>query len=420
MTDHTALPAADRLAEGILRGERVAFTGTLASMTHRQAADLVVRHGGEPVVNVSQLTTLLVIGEEGWPLEEDGRISVKLEQAQQLRDRGQSLRLLHESEWLQALGLETPDQRQQSLYTPAMLSQILKLSVHEIRRWERMGLIRPIKRIYRLPYFDFQEVAEARRLSEWIRSGISVERLSEGLQRLNELRPLGRPLDQLQILANGRRLLYRDPAGLVDSSTGQRFFEFEREVVTGEPEVATLPIQSSRDAPRTAQEWRQEGCARAEHNEIAESIQAFRRALIAEPGDPLSHVHLAESLYRAGNRLGAIERYYAAVELDHDYIEAWTQLGCVLSETDQIEAAIDAFRTALDIHPDYPDAHFHLAELLQRSGQADSARGHWETYLRFDRHGPWAETARQRLELSEGDAPSPPDGEERIGSRQPQ
>ncbi len=407
MTDVLAHPADDRLAEGILRGERVAFTGTLASMTHRQAADLVVQHGGEAVTHVSQLTTLLVIGEEGWPLEEDGRISVKLEQAQQLRDRGQSLRLLNESEWLQALGLEAPAQRQQSLYTPAMLSQILKLSVHEIRRWERMGLIRPVKRVYRLPYFDFQEVSETRRLSELIRSGISVEQLADGLQRLNELRPMGRSLDQLQILANGRRLLYRDPVGLVDSSNGQRFFEFEREATTHEPDVATLPMQPPRNMPCTAQEWRQEGCSLAEQNEITASIHAFRMSLIAEPGDPLTQAHLAESLYRAGNRQGAIERYYAAVELDHDYIEAWTQLGCVLAETDQAEAAVDAFRAALDIHPDYPDAHFHLAEVLQRSGQAESARNHWEAYLQFDQHGPWAETARQRLGVADHDPSFP-------------
>ncbi len=61
-----------------LQGERVSFTGTLASMTHRQAQQLVAEHGGAAMPHVSRQLTILVIGEEGWPLEQDGRASQKL------------------------------------------------------------------------------------------------------------------------------------------------------------------------------------------------------------------------------------------------------------------------------------------------------------------------------------------------------
>lgn len=394
--------SSERTAEGILRGEKVAFTGTLASMTHKQAAELVAKHGGEAVTNISQQTTLLVIGEEGWPLEADGRISVKLEQAHQLRERGQALRLLNESEWLQALGLEAPAQRQTKLYTPAMLSQILKLSVHEIRRWERRGLIRAVKRVFRLPYFDFQEVSEARRLSELVGSGVPVDRIAEGFKRLNAVRPMQRTLDQLQILANDRRLVYRDDTGLVDSATGQRLLEFDPDAVPEtEPPVAILPLPTKPPVHRSASEWRLEGCRLAEDHEVAAAVEAFRLSLVAEPGDAVTQYHLAESLYRLGNRQGAIERYYCAVELDHEFIEAWTQLGCVLAETEQLGPAIEAFQVALETHPDFPDAHFHLAEVLHQSNRTDEAHPHWEAYLQFDVHGPWAETARQRLGITE-------------------
>jgi tetratricopeptide (TPR) repeat protein len=401
----TNVETADRTAEGILRGEKVAFTGTLASMTHKQAAELVVRHGGEAVANVSHQTTLLVIGEEGWPLESDGRISVKLEQAHQLREKGQALRLLSESEWLQALGLEAPAQRQTQLYTPAMLSQILKLSVHEIRRWERLGLIRAVKRVFRLPYFDFREVAEARRLSELVGRGVPVARIVEGFQRLNAVRPMQRTLDQLQILASDRRLLYRDDAGLVDSVTGQRLLDFDPPAPAAtEPEQATLPMPASPPARRSAAEWREEGCRLADENELAAAVDAFRLSLLDQPTDPSTHYHLGESLYRLGNRWGAIERYYCAVELDHEFIEAWTQLGCLLAETEQLDAAIEAFQVALETHPDFPDAHFHLAEALHQSSRPEEAEHHWKAYLQFDQHGPWAETARQRLGMTTGEA----------------
>ena len=62
----------------VLLGERVAFTGTLASMTHRQAMDLVEQQGGQAMQHVGQQTSILVVGEEGWPLELDGQPSVQL------------------------------------------------------------------------------------------------------------------------------------------------------------------------------------------------------------------------------------------------------------------------------------------------------------------------------------------------------
>ena len=410
MHDPADLDAKPIQSSPVLLGERVAFTGILASMTHRQAMDLVEEHGGSAGQHVSHQTTLLVVGEEGWPLEADGRVSVKLEQARQLHDKGEPVRILSESEWLTLLGVEPRERKQQQLYTPAMLSQLLNISVHEIRRWERDGLIRAVKKVYRLPYFDFQEVTGARRLSELARSGVSLDELAAGLERLRVILPdVDRPLAQLEVLARGRRFLYRDATGLVEPSSGQRVFDFESPPpCPDDDEVATIPMRPAVEAASPgdsinrhewkADEWFREGCRLAEENEIDAAIEAFRLALIDEPLNPAHHFHLADVLYRDGRPEAAIERYHMAVELDHDFLEAWTQLGCLFAETGKTAAAQEAFRVALDLHPDYPDAHFHLAELLERSGQRDAAAVHWRRYLEFDQRGPWADIARQRLE----------------------
>src|SRR4029077_5409124 len=140
-----------------------------------------------------------------------------------------------------------------------------------------------------------------------------------------------------------------------------------------------------------AEDWFQEGCRLTEVNEIVPAIEAFRLAIINDQLKPVYHFHLADALYRRKKSDAAIDRYHVAVELDHNFLEAWTQLGCVLSETGDQTGAKAAFQIALDVYPDYPDAHFHLAGVLEQLNRIDEAAKHWQKYLEFDQRGPWAE-----------------------------
>lgn len=395
-----------------LQGERVAFTGTLASMTHRQAFELVERHGGAPMPHVSRQTTMLVVGEEGWPLDPDGQPSQKMQQVVELQAAGTEVRVLREADWLHLIGLGERRNDVKRLHTPAMLSQTLGVPVSAIRGWERIGLIRPVKKVYRLPYFDFEEVTAARRLVELLEAGVAPRQIEASLKKIQHLLPgIERPLAQLDLLASERRLLYRDRAGLVESTTGQRLFEFERKADTtenggNEGSEAVLPLSSQRPASAacpaqlrwTAAEWFERGCRLLEQNEIGPAMEALRMSLMDRPGDSEANFTLAEALYRQGNIDGALERYYAAVEADHEYIEVWTQIGCVYLERGEAEAALQALDVALSIHADYPDAHLHKAEALEFLGRNDEASEHWRIYLQHDQHGPWAEKARQRLD----------------------
>jgi tetratricopeptide (TPR) repeat protein len=401
----------------ILAGERVAFTGTLASMTHAQAAQLVADHGGTASEHVSRHTTLLVVGEEGWPLEADGQPSVKLQQAQRLQSEGVVVRILNESEWLRALGLSEQEAEVRRLYTPAMLSGMLKVSVHLIRGWERLGLIRAVKRIYRLPYFDFQEVNSVQRLNDLLHAGVPRHELETSLRGLpSVLRGDVRPLEQLEILASDERILVRDEHGLLIPSTRQRVFSFE--------EPKPLPARPAPDDPapftlrldhawapeaESAQEWFQRGCTHTDQGELTEAVEAFRMALMAGPATADMQFHLAEALFRTNNPRGALERYYATVELDHDYLEAWTQIGSLHREVGESEAALLAFDIALNVHPDYPDAVLQKAETLAELGRGDEAVELWNKYLTFDSRSPWADLARQRLEAWQSPLDSSPE-----------
>lgn len=385
-----------------LEGERVAFTGVLASMTHKQAQARVAECGGTSFDHVSRQTTMLVVGEEGWPLEPDGKPSVKLQQVERWRDEGLEIRIVRESEWLQFVGLDGHRRDFDRLYTPAMLSQTLGISVHEIRRWERLGLIHAVTRVCRLPYFDFREVASARRLSELIAAGVSVKEIQSGLDSLQHLLGnIDRPLAQLQILACDQHVLYRDSQGRLKTVGGQILFDFEgeyAEAAATEDESPSVPLPEIDRTHWSAHDWFEEGRRLNDLGEVARAVEAYRMSLMHDHDAPEVHFCLAEALYRLNDRHAALERYHVAAELEHDYLEAWTQIGCIHAELNQPAAAVDAFRLALDVHSDYPDAHLHLADALHQLGRTDEAIEHWKKYLSFDRRGPWADIARRRLE----------------------
>ncbi|WP_240928230.1 MerR family transcriptional regulator [Thalassoroseus pseudoceratinae] len=394
-----------------LQGELVAFTGTLASMTHREACELVEQNGGSATEHVAKQTTMLVVGDEGCPLDTDGQPTQRLVRFLEWQQRGAESRLVAESDWLRLIGLTDPSRQTRRLCTSETLSQLLNVSVSMVRRWERVGLIRPVKKVFRLAYFDFSEVSAARRLSELLEAGVSSTRLKASLEQIRELLPhVDRPLAQLEVLMQNRTtLLYRDDAGLIEPVSRQRYFDFTQVEQDDSPATLPGPIaigeqagdQTSEQETWTAERWFQEGCDYSDSGDLPSAINAFRLCLMEQATDPVVHFHLAETLYRAGQTAAARERYYAALEHDSQFIEAWTQLGCVLEETGETESALMAFDAALDIHSEYPDAHRHKAALLDGLRREDESRHHWQAYLDCDPRGPWAQEAKDRLQQIE-------------------
>ena len=130
-----------------------------------------------------------------------------------------------------------------------------------------------------------------------------------------------------------------------------------------------------------------------------QAIEVYRAILVSGESTADDHFALAELLYRTGDLAAARERYYVAIELDEDYVEARANLGCVLAELGELPLAEAALRGALAYHPDYADAHFHLARLLDRVEQRKEASKHWRKFLDLAPASPWADEARDRAAM---------------------
>jgi tetratricopeptide (TPR) repeat protein len=397
----------------LLADTRVAFVGKLGGMTKREAHALVRQYGGIPVDRLRDTNLdLVVIGAEELPLDDQDLLGTSVRNA---AASGQ-LEIINETELWQRLGYVELDHNVQKLYTPAMLADLLNVSVSIIRRWHRRRLIVPIREVHRLPYFDFQEISTARQLARLLDAGTSPAAIEAKLAELSRYVPdVERPLAQLSVIVEGRQLLLRQGEGLIEPG-GQRRFDFDSLDNCGDDECGTdveqcsagvglIPIEHGRSlrvAIRDQSDYAQLlelASDYEEHGELTDAVEVYRTMALMHGPDADVNFRLAEVLYRLGETSGALERYYMAVEVDEDFVEARANLGCVLEELGQYDLAIAAFHGALDRHPDYPDVHYHLAGVLEECERFDEARDHWRQFLALAPDSPWASEARERLGL---------------------
>lgn len=407
--------AIDNSPEQFLADKRVVFVGKLGGMTRREAYALVRQHGGTPVERMRETNLdLVVIGAEELPIDDQELLGATVRESAATG----SLEVINETELWQRLGLIEVEQNVQKLYTPAMLADLLDVSVAIVRRWHRRGLIVPVREVHRLPYFDFQEVATARQLARLLDAGNTPAAIESKLAELSRYVPdVERPLAQLSVIVEGRQLLLRHGEGLIEPN-GQRRFDFESndfEDADTSPTIETIPVdeppvsiehasslrirQDSNAMPSDSSELLDLATEFEERGELANAVEVYRTIALMHGPDADVNFRLAELLYRLDETSAALERYYVAVEIDEDYVEARANLGCVLEELGHHELAIAAFYGALDRHADYPDVHYHLAGVLEEVGRFDDARDHWREFLTLAPDSPWASQARERLGL---------------------
>jgi tetratricopeptide (TPR) repeat protein len=288
-----------------------------------------------------------------------------------------------------------------------MLAKLAGVDAARIRRWQRRGWLVPAEQKHRLALFDFQEVTVARKLAELHRSGIKPATVARKLAEIERRYPqIQRPLVELGIVVDGRQLLVREGADLVEPS-GQLRIDFA--ALENDADDDSLPativapaVFLSRGAsdpaapPAQLAEW---GAQLDEAGDLVAAGEMYRSALAAGGADAEICFQLADVLYRLGELPAARERYYQALELDENYLEARANLGCLLAELGQLDLAVAAFEGTLAAHETYADVHYQLARTLDDLGRAGDAVVHWRRYLELAPDSPWAAEARDRLGL---------------------
>jgi len=390
----------------VLENKRIGLLGKLGAMTRKEACHWLKHCQATVSEKLTGELDLVIIGADELPDED---IQAMLNEKLRERIRQGDTVLVHEHDLWASLGL-VDDPSAKQLYTPAMVASLIKTPVSAVRRWHRIGLLPSIKVAHKLPYFDFEQVQCAKQIAAWVKQGAKVTDLKKQLDDFGS-RIANRSLIDLDIRIDGRRILLYDDGKLIGSQ-GQLHLNFdepsEDQGASEEPSILVISSHGGQASLRGPREIQDQGpstrdamLAAAEELEDAGQIQEaieWHRVILAKYGPNAEIVFgLGELLLRAGEVLAARERFYNAIEIDEDFVEARASLGCVLAETGQVDLAIAAFEGALAKDDHYPDVHYHLARSLDEIGNTQDATKHWLRFLQLSPQSPWADEALERL-----------------------
>jgi tetratricopeptide (TPR) repeat protein len=107
------------------------------------------------------------------------------------------------------------------------------------------------------------------------------------------------------------------------------------------------------------------------------AIDAFARAVRADPNDPAMHSVLAGALMQQDRVAEALAEFVAALLIDPRDAEAHAGIGRIHLHAGRDADAVDALQRATDLAPANNETRYALASALERLGRTTEAAGHF-------------------------------------------
>jgi tetratricopeptide (TPR) repeat protein len=266
-------------------------------------------------------------------------------------------------------------------YTLKNIEEMLGLGRSVISRLIDAGFVSPVRGARNEWRFTFQDVVLLRTAHRLKAERISSRKLLQSLQQLKAKLPDEMPLAGLRIRAIGNDVAVRTADARWEADSGQLLMDFE--VATSQGTVTFLERSLDRAAkPRTAAAWFEQGQT-LEAADPPGAEEAYRQALALWPEHVEAAINLGALLCDRSEYEAAAEVFENALRHAPDSALLHFNLGFALEVQQRNAEALQRYEQSLALDPELADAHFNAARLHEMLGDPRSALRHYSAYRRL-------------------------------------
>lgn len=284
------------------------------------------------------------------------------------------------------------------LFTSREVAKLLGVTVGRLRTLDRSNVVSPSAVRNGRKVYTFQDLIALRATHGLLKQHVRLRDVAQAIGALRRALPrVTRPLQELRIVSDGRKVLVQGEDSIYEPVSGQTVLDFRVDVLR-EDIVRVLRPEPSGAQNRSAYDLYMKASALDEDpKSFDEAEKLYLRATELDPTLAIAFTNLGNIRFRRGDEAGAEELYRKALKLDDRQPEAHYNLGYVMLERGYASRSVTYFEAAIKADPRFADAHFNLAMAYEALADKARARIHWKRYLELEPTGTWADIARDHL-----------------------
>lgn len=255
------------------------------------------------------------------------------------------------------------------------VEKLLQLPRSTIRALVAAGFVSPERGARNTLLFSFQDLIALRTAQALVAARVSARRITRSIRALRRHLPESMPLSGLSIAAVADRVVVREGATRWQAESGQYLLGFE-----GDPSSGSLSVLQ----PKPETNWFQQAEA-IEASDAVGAIDAYRRAIAADPSRVEARINLGRLLHNSGRLAQAEGVYREAIVACGNEALLLFNFGVLLDDMKRKEEAAKAYEEALRVDPSFADCCYNLALLCEELGRQRDAIRHMARYRRLRR-----------------------------------
>jgi tetratricopeptide (TPR) repeat protein len=268
------------------------------------------------------------------------------------------------------------------------VERLLGLTRGTLRCLVAAGFVAPARGPRNAWRFSFQDLIVLRTAQALVAAKVPARRIMKSLRQLRRQLPDAMPLSGLSIGAVGDRVVVREGGSRWQAESGQYLLDFAPGTdslfrATKSPE-AEFSQRNKESVPGVG--WFERGLA-LEGSDVKAAVQAYAKAIAADPKHLDAHINMALLLHEAQRLKEAERAYRAAIEACGNEPLLLFNFAVLLEDLDRAPEAVRAYEAALRADPAMADGHYNLALIYEKLGRPRDALRNMSQYRRLVRGG---------------------------------